>query len=227
MCYYALPCVVLFIGQFLVASLCWYILNTGMMNASLQQVVLCMQAIASGSESSAGCIASVRSAADMVAAGAAVPSSVERLVALSALKHEDRAGDIAAVGSAALKGGGSAAGLASVAVEFGGLKRREEELFGGGLLGNVRRMMGGSEDMSAYMQHTPLLKQQLELAADGKLDSKKYPAGTCAVSASVMWMCLLVGTIYDPVCTSLMAFFSCISAISSACGMLPQFVIFV
>jgi hypothetical protein len=136
-----------------------------------------LQAIASGSEGSAACIAAVRSAADMVAAGAAVPSSVERLVALSALKHEERAGDIATAAASAVKGGSSATALANVAVEFGGSKRREEELFGGGLLGNVRRMMGGSEDMSAYMQHTPLLKQLLEMAADGKLDSKKYPVG--------------------------------------------------
>ena len=57
----------------------------------LHHILICvaLQAIASGSESAAACIASVRSAADMVAAGAAVPSSVERLIALSALKHED------------------------------------------------------------------------------------------------------------------------------------------
>jgi hypothetical protein len=136
-----------------------------------------LQAIASGSEGAASCLASVRSAADMVAAGAAVPSSVERLVLLSALKHEDRAGDLAAAGASALGGAGTAAALASAVVGFGGTKKREEELFGGGLLGNMKRMMGGSEDMSAYMQHTPLLKQVLELTADGKLDSKKYPVG--------------------------------------------------
>jgi hypothetical protein len=136
-----------------------------------------MQAIASGSESAAACIAAVRSAADMVAAGAAVPSAVERLVALAALRHEDRAGEVAAAGSAALGGGGAAAALASRVVEFGGAHAREEELFGGGLLGNVRRMIAGGEDMSAYMQSTPLFKQLLELCADGKLDGKKYPVG--------------------------------------------------
>ena len=101
-------------------------------------------------------------------------------------------GDVAAAGAAALQGGGAAAGLASVAVEFGGLKHREEELFGGGLLGNVKRMMGGGEDMSAYMQHTPLLKQLLELAADGKLDSKKYPVGVLTAAATY---CLCVAPV--------------------------------
>lgn len=117
----------------------------------------------------------------MVAAGAAVPSSVERLVALSALRHEERAADIAAAGASALQGSGAAGALTRVAIEFGGARSREEELFGGGLLGNMKRMMAGSEDMSAYMQHTPLLKQLLEMTADGKLDGKKYPVGAFIV----------------------------------------------
>eukprot|EP00892_Ulva_mutabilis_P005884 jgi/Ulvmu1/3668/UM017_0082.1 len=141
----------------------------------LLETGLSEQAIASGNEGAAASISAVRSAADVAAAGGASAGAVQRLALLTALRHEDRAGDVAAAATAG-GGAGGAATLTAAAVAFGGARQREEDLFGGGLLGNMKRMMGAaSEEMSAYMQHVPLLKQQLELCADGKLDAKKYP----------------------------------------------------
>lgn len=134
-----------------------------------------VQSIASGSESAAASLSSVRTAADVAAAGGASAAAVERLALLTALRHEDRAGDAAAAAAEAT--GAGTATLTAAAVAFGGARQREEDLFGGSLLDNMKRMMGSASDMSAYMQHVPLLNQQLDMCADGKLDLKKYPLG--------------------------------------------------
>jgi hypothetical protein len=131
-----------------------------------------VQNVAAGSEGSAASIAAVKAAAEQHATGGTTAVDVQRLALLACLRFEERKADIcAAAGGAATA---QLVPLATALLDFGGSGRRAEDIFGGGLLGNVRRMMTSS-DMSAYMQHTPALKAQLEACAECRLDAKKYP----------------------------------------------------
>ena len=132
--------------------------------------------MAAGPEGSAAAIAAVKAAAELHAAGGTTAADVTRLALLACLRFEERKGDVCAAARPAV--GASLEPLAAALLAFGGAARRTEDLFGGGLLGNVRRMMAGADaDMSAYTLHTPLLRAQLDALADGKLDPKKYPVG--------------------------------------------------
>ena len=135
-----------------------------------------MQNIAAGQEGSAAAVAAVKRAAELHAQGSTTSADVERLTLLACLRFEERASHIC--GAARGAAPASVSELAATLARFGGAARREEDLFGGGLLGGVRRMMGdGGEGGSVFMQHSPLLAKQLEAVADGKLDAKKYPVG--------------------------------------------------
>ena len=153
-----------------------------------------MQNIAAGQEGSGAAIAAVKAAADMHTSGATTAADVQRLALLACLRFEERA----AAACSAAQGAAPATldSLATTALAFGRASKRAEDLFGGGLLGNMKRMMGDGEG-SVYMQHAPLLARQLDALADGKLDPKRYPVGEICVCVCV---CDFVCVVTDLCC---------------------------
>jgi hypothetical protein len=134
-----------------------------------------VQNIAAGQEGSAAAIAAVKAAADLHSTGGTASADVARLALLACLRFEERAPNICSAGKGAAPA--SLEALSRQLLAFGGMSQRSEELFSQRLLGNIAKMMGEGEGGSVYMQHVPLLARQLEAAADGKLDAKKYPVG--------------------------------------------------
>jgi hypothetical protein len=141
-----------------------------------------LQNIAAAAVGSAAAISDVKAAAELHSNGGTTSADVQRLALLACLRFEERSTDVCAAAKGAAPA--SLPLLAKALLEFGGGAHRGEELFGGGLLGNVRMMMMSEADISVYMQHVPLLKTQLDACADGKLDGRKYPVGasSCYVS---------------------------------------------
>jgi hypothetical protein len=156
-----------------------------------------VQNVAAGPDGSAAVIGAVKAAAEQHATGGTTAADVQRLALLSCLRFEERKGDIC------MAAGGAAPAqltpLATALLNFGGSGKRTEDIFGGGLLGNVRRMMSSS-DMSAYMQHVPVLKAQLEACAECRLDPKKYPVS--ALSSHVAPATHLSGVLEKWMCSA-------------------------